>query len=257
MNHMLRNSTGQLIDSIDAWPRPKREYQWQPGRSAMELARSWFRTGALACPEELTALLQSHDLTRGCELLDGQPEFVTPLPEFGEGRNHDLWLRAASPAGPVTICIEAKADEPFGACVADEIQQAMQRSPNTRLPARIEALLELLFGRRCNPLDAPWRDIRYQLITALAGTAIQAAADGASTAVLVVQQFCGPHLKKALQTQNDADLNAFVRVLLPGLDRLEAGRLVGPITVRAGRRLSRDVNLLVGKIQCQIDVAGS
>jgi len=80
----------------------------------MELARSWFHSGSPVCPHELQELLKSHPLTNGCDFLEGQPELVTTLPERGEGRNHDLWLRALCLAGSVTVCVEAKADEAFG-----------------------------------------------------------------------------------------------------------------------------------------------
>src|SRR3990167_4296690 len=174
---MLKNAKGQLIESVDAWPRPKRDYQWRPERSAMELARSWFRTGSLVCPRELISLFQSHDLTRDCTLLSGQPEFVTTLPERGEGRNHDLWLKGTCAARGLTICVEAKADETFGERIGDAIDMARQRTLRTGMPARTKALLELLLGRTVDPRDEPWRGLRYQLVTAVAGTAIQAAAD--------------------------------------------------------------------------------
>ena len=83
---MLRDQAGRPITSLDQWPRPKRDYQWKPGRSAMEQARSWFRTGALACPEEIVQLLSSHPLTHGVEWVEGCPEFVTPLPRLSACR---------------------------------------------------------------------------------------------------------------------------------------------------------------------------
>jgi hypothetical protein len=218
----------------------------------MELARSWFDSGSLSCARELKELLASHPWTRGCDFLEGQPEFVTPLPQPGEGRNHDLWLRASCAAGPVTICVEAKADETFGDLVGEAVEKAKRRNPSAGLPARIAALLEVLFAQKCNPEDLPWRGFRYQLITAFAGTAIQAARDGSRTAALVVQEFCGDHLDAALQGQNDADLPYFLDSITPPVAGLRPGVLVGPIVVRSNDHLSTDINLLVGKIKCQI-----
>ncbi len=57
----------------------------------------------------------------------GEPEFVTRLPERGEGRNHDLWLQARCSAGGLTICVEAEADESFGNLISDEIKGARER----------------------------------------------------------------------------------------------------------------------------------
>jgi len=218
----------------------------------MELARSWFHGGSLSCPRELRELLESHLLTNGCEFLEGQPEFITALPQRGEGRNHDLWLRASCAAGPVTVCVEAKADETFGDVVGEAIGKAKRRNANTGLPARAEALLDVLFGQKCNPEDLPWRDFRYQLVTAFAGTVLQAARDGSSTAVLVVQEFCGDHLDAALQQQNDADLQSFLHSMAPEAGALRPGALVGPFVLRSNKHLSTDINLLVGKIRCEV-----
>jgi hypothetical protein len=218
----------------------------------MELARSWFRGGSVSCPRELQELLASHASTKGCHFLEGQPEFVTQLPQRGEGRNHDLWLRASCPAGPVTICVEAKADETFGDLVGEAVEKAKRRSPNTGLPARVATLLELLFAQKCNPEDLPWRGFRYQLITAFAGTVIQAARDGSRTAVLVVQEFCGDHLDAALQEQNHADLQYFLGSIAPPFGRLVPGLLAGPFVVESNEHLSTNIDLLIGKIKCEI-----
>jgi len=247
----LADRTGRPIAGCDTWTRPKKVYQWQPGRSAMELARSWFRSESLSCPRELTDLLQSHPLVADCEFLAGQPEFVTPLPERGEGRNHDLWLRAVNPRGAITICVEAKADEPFGDSIGETIDNAKRRSPRTRMPARAKALLELLFNRPCEPEETPWRNLRYQLVTAFAGTAIQTSRDRSATGVLVVQEFKGTHLDAARQKQNDADFEAFLALLDPRV-HLSAGILGGPIPVQSSPHLPGDVNLFVGKITCEV-----
>ncbi len=246
---VLASRSGEAIAGYDTWTKPKKAYHWQPGRSAMELARSWFRGGTLSCPRELTELLQSHTITADAELIEGQPEFVTPLPERGEGRNHDLWLRAASPRGSLTICVEAKADETFGDSVAETIAKARRRTVGTRLPARAKALLELLFNRECEPEERPWRDLRYQLLTAFSGTAIQASRDRSGTGVLVVQEFRGRHLDDARQRQNDVDFRTFLALLAPDVDP-PVGILGGPIVVPSNPHLPGDVNLLVGKITC-------
>lgn len=218
----------------------------------MELARSWFSGGSLSCPRELRELLESHPLTNGCDFLEGQPEFVTALPQPGEGRNHDLWLRASCPAGPVTICIEAKADETFGDLVGDAVKKARRRHVNTGLLTRAAALLEVLFKQECDPEGQPWQGLRYQLVTAFAGTVLQAARDGSPIAVFVVQEFCGDHLDAAVQEQNDADLRSFLDSMAPQVGALRPGVLVGPFEVTSNEHLSTNINLLVGKIRCEV-----
>src|SRR5688572_11039422 len=97
------NRAGSEILAWDDWTRPKKDYQWAEGRSAMELAKAWFRGRTLECPQELAALLQQAPFIRNLELLTGRPELVTPLPMPGEGRNHDLHLLGTSATGFVTI----------------------------------------------------------------------------------------------------------------------------------------------------------
>jgi hypothetical protein len=248
---VLKNPEGEAITSIDGWTRPKRQYQWKPGRSAMELAASWFRSGACACPSELAALLDSHRLTRDWQFVDGCPELVTALPQRGEGRNHDLWLKGSSAGGPLTVCIEAKVDEPFGNRIGESVDAALRQNAHSGLPARARALLHLLTGMDVAPEAAPWRDLRYQLLTACAGTAIQASFDHSQLGVFVVQEFTGPGVDAALQRQNDEDLKLFVRDVLD-VHELQDGMLVGPTMIRSGPALPSDVQLLVGKIRSSV-----
>jgi hypothetical protein len=248
-NFCLRNSNGQAIRRWEDWTRPKKSSHWQPGRSAMELARLWFQNGRLTCPKELTCLLQSHDRTRDFRLLDGKPEFVTPLPKRGEGRNHDLWLRAISPGGYLTICIEAKTDEAFGGVVSEEIRKARKRRSTTQLSVRIETLLRFLSQRACNPEEEPWSQIRYQLITAFAGTAIQACRDRSSTAVLVIQNFDDSSLNASLKQKNNDDLQRMIFLLFPNGGMDIQNQLIGPITIACETEKPAKIDLFVGRVQ--------
>jgi hypothetical protein len=249
---MLRTSKGDPIANIDQWTRPKREHQWKAGRSAMELASAWFRSGACACPRELAALLDSHELTRGWKLDEGCPEFVTALPERGEGRNHDLWLRGRSTGGPLTVCVEAKVDESFGNPIGEAIAAALHENPRSGLPNRIKTLLRMLLGENCDPEAPPWRDLRYQLVTACAGTALQASQDASRIGVVVVQEFTGPSVDINAQQRNAADLKMFVREVFPGGQELSDGVLVGPRLLPRSAELIADVQLLIGKIRSTI-----
>lgn len=158
----------------------------------MELAKSWFRNGTLAPPQELLDLLNSHDRTKGIRFASGTPEKVTRLPERGEGRNHDLALIGCTGAEQVTVCIEAKADEPFGSdSVLDYYNKALKKRTSgisTRAPERIEALLAMI-DPEVSVYESRWKDVRYQLITALCGTILQTIEDGSSLGVLVIHEF--------------------------------------------------------------------
>lgn len=248
MTHIpLTDPTGKPIDKWDAWARPKSDYQWKRGRSAMELAKAWFRTPKSCCPDELTALLESHPATRGLRFTRGRPEHVTPLPERGEGRNHDLWLTGSTIAGKITVCVEAKADEPFGERLGKQIQVARKRQPNTRAAERARALLNLLFGEDRNPEGAPWRELRYQLITAAAGTLLQAKLDGSVAGVLVIHEFHSNHTKSDNLLSNQSDLESFVALLHPGAATIASGHLIGPIQIPSTTLLPGGMPLYIGK----------
>ena len=79
----LKKPNGEPINSWEHWTRPKRDYQWKKGRSAMELARVWFRGGQLAVPKEFEALLADSPRLEYLTLETGIPELVTTLPERG------------------------------------------------------------------------------------------------------------------------------------------------------------------------------
>lgn len=231
---------GTPINSVDEWTRPKEEYQWKEGRSAMELAKAWFRAGKLAPPTELVSLLQSSKELKGLVLEKGIPEHVTSLPVRGEGRNHDLWLIGETGGQKITICVEAKADEPFGTdTVATYRTAALKKQAAgtpTGVPERIGKLLALVPGS-----PEPWDSIRYQLLTAITGTALQAKSDGAAMAVFVVHEFHTSSTVKDKVEQNAKDFSRFVKVLGRNDGAIESGKLYGPFVV-AG------VRCLVGKV---------
>jgi hypothetical protein len=84
---------------------------WKDGRSAKELARSWFRLGIPKPPDELSALLQSKFGT-GITFDEAKPECVIEPDDFaGEHRNCDLVVLCRSGKRKIAINIEAKADD--------------------------------------------------------------------------------------------------------------------------------------------------
>ena len=154
----LTRADGTPINKWEDWTPPKHEKHWKSGRSAMELARAWFRVGQNAAPpEELIELLSSHERLTNLEFIQGTPELVTQLPQKGEGRNHDLHFICKTPLERVTFCIEAKADEPFGNYQVDiltsivdtsKIEKSLSRARDVR-PGKAPG--QTTFSR---PLDA-------------------------------------------------------------------------------------------------------
>ncbi len=244
----LMDDAGRFISKWEDWTKPKRGYQWKAGHSAMELARAWFRTPKSSCPGEVTALLESHSATRGITLKTGRPEYVTPLPERGEGRNHDLWLKGDGPIGRVTVCVEAKAGENFGDLLGKQLQVARKRQANTGAPERARALLTLLYGGEHNPEAAPWRALRYQLITAAAGTALQAKIDSSAAAILVIHEFQSALTGPMRLATNQADLDSFVASLDPATPHVTEGQLIGPIALPVSALLPNGMAFYIGKV---------
>jgi hypothetical protein len=204
----------------------------------MELAKAWFSHNAPTVPPEVESILLSNPRLVGLKLTRAIPELVTPLPERGEGRNHDLWILGKTSREQVTICIEAKADEAFGNhTVAEYRNLALRRREqgiSTRAPERIEALLKMVGG------DPPvWDSVRYQLLTAICGTILQAQKDGSDLAVFLVHEFRTPLTSEENLSRNKKDFELFVAAL--GLEPCIEGLLVGPLGVGG-------VGCFVGKV---------
>jgi hypothetical protein len=232
----LQQPNGKEIASWEQWTQPKQAIHWKAGRSAMELAKAWFRDGKLSVPVEIADLLASHSRMQGLKIEKGVPELVTPLPERGEGRNHDLALIGHTGNEQVTICIEAKADEPYGNdTVGEYFRTALEKKAGkkrTRASDRIAQLLTMV-GLDIGELFAcPWSAVRYQLLTAICGTAIQAKLDGSVCAAFVVHEFHTASTQPNRIEKNEQAYNGFLKAML-GKENpcTEAGQLQGPCKV--------------------------
>jgi hypothetical protein len=142
----------------------------------------------------------------------------------------------------VTICIEAKADEPFGNETVGVYRQRMlgqrQKGKSTRAPERIDSLLHLVG----HPNESAWTDIPYQLLTAFAGTVLQARIDKSDVAVFVVHEFHTGSTEKENLLRNAKAFSRFVSVLMEKSDRdLRESLLYYVGTVG-------DVEVLLGKV---------
>lgn len=227
------------------WTPPKGEGQWRAGRSAMELARSWFTAPVPVVPAAIAALLDSHPDSRGATLTDGWPELVTPLPYPGEGRNHDLGAIGTVGSRRLLLAVEGKVDETLGEEIGVYWRKS-KRTPRSRAWKRIDSLLSSTFGPGAAASEKPWAALRYQLLTAIAGTAIEARERGCDFAVLCVHEFVTESAKPDLLKKNDQALGAFLRTL--GADTYRSGTLAGPFAVVVGEP-ARSIPVLVGKAQ--------
>lgn len=243
---VIKNRAGQPITDWQDWTPPKQSFHWKAGRSAMELAKSWLPSATPRCPLELTALFETNSLTASFQLEEGHPEFVTPLPERGEGRNHDMMLTGTTASGKAVLCIEAKVDEAFGLKIGEYWHKAKGSGRPTRAPERIQSLLEIVFGTNSLPDQQPWCDLRYQLLTGIAGTLLQAAHEQAPVGVFVVHEFQTSLANPKLLTANAQDYQRFVELLF-SVSAVNTGEIYGPHSFQPQQHLTCPVELYVGK----------
>ncbi len=261
----LINDKGNCITKLDEWPRPKKKSQWKKGRSAFEFARYWTETHPCGTvpPHYLEMLeLGFPDI----ELHGGQPERPTSLPPKGSqnDRMHDLHLWGTWSSGSLTICVEAKADESFGETIHKEwieAEKTLVSKPRSLKKARLEELLDCVWGvRQLTDLQS---ELRYQLLYALVGTAIQTLHDAkktkaslCGTGVLLIHVFETCLTKKQKLEKNRRDLERFGQALpnvtIPA-SGIVPGCLYGPAAVTVPAEfapLGRPtlVNVFLGKL---------
>lgn len=228
------------IEDLRQWGGPQQAYQGQDGYSAKECAKAWLRNGTAGVPAELGTLFQQHPLTDGLEIASVFPELETRLDRFrGKGRVHDLIAIGDGPAGRTMVAIEAKARETFGPTIGEAYQAGLQRA-GSNAPTRIEQLVRAVLGISVETA----RELRYQLVHAVAGTLLQARAERAKLAVFVVHEFVRDRVVVA---DNQANLEAFLAIL-GGAKSTEGRSLHGPYFVPGGAQIPKDMPLLVGKV---------
>lgn len=237
------------IETIYEWfykcPPKGKDNHWKDGRSAKETAKHWLH----AIPQAFREILKDKNLIyEQCS-----PEYVSKFDGYkGEGRNHDLLIIAKdNNQNPLVISIESKADEPFGDTVKKKTEAALdakKKNQNSRAKERIEELWLCLFGETIDENAT----IKYQLMTAVAGTICEAKKQGAKTAYFLVQTFVEKENQKHLD--NKKDLDDFIHKLSKGnFSNLENNQIVGPFTVvKPTEKLPDDIELFIGKFEIQI-----
>ena len=250
---MRISKSGHEIRSVDDWlkyaPPKMGERQWKDGRSAKELARSWFRKESACPPEELRLILE-RTFRAEITFVEAKPECIIELDNFqGEHRNCDLVVLCKAGTQLIAINIEAKADEPFGDTVGDYYDQKANSQSN--VPARIKQLSLALFGR--TP-DEAIRKLRYQLLHAAAATLIEATASGAELGLFLVHEFWSKNLNENKLTRNNTDWENFVHTF-PELAtaRFEKSRILGPVSVAGGGRVPTIIPLYLGKLVTELE----
>jgi len=248
------------IDSVEAWfeaaPPKSGKAHWKDGRSAKELARSWFPSGSAGpvVPDEFRALLASHPELEGITLLEGQPELRIAIDDLpGEPCNADLALLADAAGRRVAITVEALADETFGDRVEAVLRGAASDLARDRPTNRVERVRTLAAA-----LLPAWKEgdphlgeLRYQLLTGVAGSLAHARSTGAGCALFVVHELVDlARTKESRRRNNREDLDRFVRRLTGGaVERLQRGVLAGPVRVPGNAHIPGTMDLYLGKVR--------
>ncbi len=159
------------------------------GTSAPTLATAW------AGPVEVMGALRRQPALEGLRLTQIAAEAQSAVDEFSGPRNHDLVVLGQLPnAERVVVCIEAKAGESFGVTVKQQTAAAQKAGENaaaedksSNATARLGGLLKRFVWH--DHQEQRVQDMRYQLLTALAGTLAEAEQHDAKHAVLMVHEF--------------------------------------------------------------------
>ena len=239
------------LADCEALGGPKARVHWVPDRSAMEAVRSWLHDGGKTFPYEVARILATHPDFGPTTSWRGEPEVKLPFDAFaGEPRNTDVLVIAQDSFGSYAMAVEAKADEPFSATVAETLVDAVERkmeNPRSNGVTRVEQLVMALLGPRKSG-EPKIGELRYQLLTAVAGVLCEAERRETDRAILLVQEFITRKTCDEKHRMNAADLNRFLGRLSHGTVSALGTQLIGPFLVPDSPLLSKQVRLYVGKV---------
>ena len=242
---------GTLAEWLEHAAPKNPEKQWVEGRSAMEVARAWLANAPNAPPPEIGDLLGSHGDFRNVVVEQVEPEArVSFDTRRGEPRIADLVLIGHDEFGPFVGSVEAKADEPFGQRLSETVELALERAIANPRSAGVERVIELVRGLvpPRQPETVSVGELRYQLLTGIAGSLALAAEHHAERAVFIIHVFETGMTSARLLEGNAEDASQFVRRLSSGsVPSLETGVLVGPIQVRGAALSAKPAALYIGK----------
>jgi len=250
---MLIEKSRQTITTMEQWEAlapPKNPAHWVEGRSAMEAARAWLAATPSA-PPEVVNLLATNENFCNVVLDFAEPEAHLRFDRHRNPRNADLAIWAHDDIGPLAITVEAKADEEFGDTVSGSIAAALETridNPRSGALTRITDLCLSLFGSRAKG-EATITSLRYQLLTAVAGSLALAATIDAKRAVLIVEEFVTTKTSKANIERNANDLNRFLqRLSRSGTGVFNTGKMHGPFVVTGEPLFCGEQELYIGKV---------
>lgn len=249
IDQLIRCKDLEITDKIDClheWfdkcPPQGKDKHWVDGRSAKETAKHWVHT----IPSEFLDLLKPFNL----EFKKCSPEYVSKFDSYnGNGRNHDLLIIGSNQLEEdIVISIESKVDESFGDTVSARIiaaESELIKNCNSKALNRINELRKNLFGQ----INVNQLLLRYQLLTAVAGTIAEAKDQKVKTAIFIVQTFVSSEINHKKHFENQNDLNCFLNLISESkFTEIKDGDLLGPIRIPGNNEhISCNVDLFIGK----------
>lgn len=229
---------------------PKGTNQWVPGRSAMEAARFWLNAGN-EFPPDLARSLGRHPDFGIVHNWSAEPEVRLKFDGLkGEPRNTDLLVLAEDEVGSILMAVEAKADEPFGATIADQLAAVLDArlaNPRSKALDRVESLAKTVLPHRAKGTPALAR-IRYQLLTAVVGAIAEAHRRRINRCIVLIQEFRTNLTNDDLHARNHGDLEAFLSRLSGGVVRhVIPGEIAGPFETPAAAMFTPAPRLYLAK----------
>lgn len=189
--------------------KPSKKRHWKPGRSAYSLADFIMdRNGANHLESRISCVL-----SQPVKLEKAEPEFGASFDSYpGQPSRLDLGIigRVGSRSS-LFIGVEAKVDEPFGPTVCDRYRAAIKTrdsGKSTSADKRIVDLLSRYFSETDDPISSRFASVRYQLLTATAGTV----AVGKDISVFYVLVFKTCLYDECKGSANQQDYKKFMQV---------------------------------------------
>jgi len=251
---MIIKKNDKLITSIEDWkefaPPKSPEKHWKNGRSAKETARAWLN----GIPKEIELLMCTHPDFQNVTIDAIEPEKKIAFDKHSGPREADLAILAHDKLGEIVIAVEAKADEVFDSLVSTKILNALEariERSNSKALARIDDLSTSLYDKK-HKGEVRVADLRYQLMTAVAGTLAFSVEHEVKRAVLIVHEFITSETSQRKLDKNAKDLTKFYnRISHKTILQFKPGILYGPISVPGEPLFEANSKFYIGKaVRC-------
>ena len=256
---MIKKKNREIIN-IEDWKEiagPKNiARQWVDGRSAKETAKVWLNQGTPEIPVEIRACIQNHEAFSIIESWNAEPEFESKFDGFRGPANIDVIIDAKDKHGEFLIGVESKADESFSSTIEKTYKAAkktVDESPNSKRVERLEQLASAFFGEK-NNIVTEIGNLRYQLITCLAGTISEAINRKVQRAVFLIHEFETPKTSDKKHEINRKDLNALIHRLTNGQwKEINNGEIIGTVCIPGNPLFGTIPKLYIGKVNRKIN----